>query len=438
VIDSIRSNAYALSGASGDFSPLLSRIGNARLVLIGEASHGTHEFYRARAEITKRLIAEKNFDAVAVEADWPDAFRVNVFVRGRGDDRNPDQALSSFERFPRWMWRNTDAAEFISWLRDYNRASRRSVGFYGLDLYSLNRSIEAVLGYLDKVDSEAARIARERYSCFDHYGDDAQSYGYAAAFGAGESCEDEVVQQLLEFQRRAADLAIRDGRIAEDEFFSAQQNARLVRNAERYYRSMFKGHAQNWNLRDHHMFESLESLIDHLGATSKMVVWEHNSHLGDARATDMSARGEHNVGQLVRIKYGSEAVLIGFTTYTGTVRAADNWDEPDHVKQVRPGLPDSFERLFHEAGIPDFFVVFREKPALARRLAELRLERAIGVIYRPETERLSHYFYARLSQQFDALIHFDRTRALVALGGAEERAPVLDEKESPETYPSGV
>jgi len=438
VIDSIRTAAHSVSDSLDHYSPLMKRIGNARLVLIGEASHGTHEFYRTRAEITKRLIVEKDFSAVAVEAYWPDAFRVNTFVRNQGEDRDAAQALSSFERFPRWMWRNTDVAEFISWLRDFNRGDRRSVGFYGLDLYSLNRSIEAVLRYLSKVDPNAARIARDRYSCFDHYGDDAQLYGYAAAFGAGESCENEVVQQLTELQHRAADLALRDGRIAEDEFFSAEQNARLVKNAERYYRSMFKGHVQSWNLRDQHMFETLESLLDHLGARSKVVVWEHNSHLGDARATDMGARGEHNVGQLVRMKFGNDAVLIGFTTYDGTVRAADNWDEPDRIKRVRPALSDSFERLFHQTRLLEFLLLFSENVDLARSLSEPKLERAIGVIYRPETERLSHYFYARLSEQFDAVIHFDHTSALLALGGPEASTQTIGEQEVPETYPSGV
>ena len=437
-MDSFESSAHVLAGPSGDWSRLLSRIGNARLVLIGEASHGTHEFYRARAEITKRLIAELGFNAVAVEADWPDAFRINTFVRGRGNDRSAEEALGSFERFPRWMWRNTDVSEFVGWLRDFNSGSSRPAGFYGLDLYSLNRSMGAVVEYLEKVDPTAARIARQRYSCFDHYGDDAQAYGYSAAFGAGESCENEVVEQLIELQRRASDLAMRDGRVAADEFFSAEQNARLVRNAERYYRSMFKGRVLSWNLRDQHMFETLESILDHLGAGSKVAVWEHNSHLGDARATEMSARGEHNVGQLVRMKHGGAAVLIGFTTYTGTVRAAVDWDEPDRIMHVRPALQGSYELLFHESGIQQFLLVFEQESALARSLAQAKLERAIGVIYRPETERQSHYFRANLPLQFDAVIHFDRTRAVVALGGPESRVGVSGEHEAPETFPSGV
>jgi erythromycin esterase-like protein len=438
-VDPIRSNAQILSGLRRDFTPLLNRIGDARLVLLGEASHGTHEFYRARADITKRLIAEKGFSAVAVEADWPDASRVNTFVRGRGVDHNAEQALGSFERFPRWMWRNTDISDFVTWLHEFNRESQRPVvGFYGLDLYSLNRSIEAVLQYLDEVDPAVARLARERYSCFDHYGDGARQYAYSAAFGAGQPCEDEVVQQLTELQRRAGELAMRDGRVAEDEFFSAEQNARLIKNAERYYRSMFAGPVLTWNFRDQHMFETLESLLNHLGAGSKIVVWEHNSHLGDARATDMSIRGEHNVGQLVRMKYSDAAVLVGFTTYTGTVRAADEWNGPDRIKQVRPALWDSYELLFHQTRIQRFLLVFSDDPDLERSLSQPKLERAIGVIYRPEAERASHYFHARLARQFDAVIHFDETRAVVALGGPEERVPVTYEHEMPETYPSGV
>jgi erythromycin esterase-like protein len=441
VMREIVNGAYRISGEARDYDPLLERVGDARLVLLGEATHGTHEFYRIRAEISQRLIEEKGFHAVAVEADWPDAFRVHNFVRGRGDDSNPDQALGSFERFPRWMWRNTDVHDFVVWLRGYNASTSRKVGFYGVDLYSLNRSIESVLRYLDKVEPEAAKRARERYGCFDHYGDDSQLYGYTTALGMSKTCEDEVVHQLVDLQRRAADLAMRDGRVAEDEFFSAEQNARVVRNAERYYRAMFSDRLSTWNLRDQHMAETIDNLLDHLDARvgrSKIIVWEHNSHLGDARATEMSARGELNVGQLVRLKYASETVLVGFTTYSGSVRAADNWDSPDKIKRVRPGLPGSYEELFHEAGIPAFLLVFDGHAELARGLADPRLERAIGVIYRPETERLSHYFHARLPHQFDAVIHVDETRAVVALGGPEERASHVVEHEPAETFPSGV
>ncbi len=437
----ISENAHRLTGDPAEYEPLLNRIGDARLVLLGEASHGTHEFYRARDEITRRLIREKGFHAVAVEADWPDASRVNTFVRGHGTDQNADEALGSFTRFPRWMWRNTDMIEFVSWLQKHNAKSEIKVGFYGLDLYSLNRSIGEVLRYLGKVDPDGARRARDRYACFDHYGDDPQAYGHATGLGLAESCENEVLDQLVELQRRAGELAMLDGRVAEDEFFSATQNARLIRNAEQYYRAMFSSRLSTWNLRDTHMAETLEQLLAHLDSRMdrvKIVVWAHNSHLGDARATAMGARGELNVGHLVRQKHGSDAVLVGFTTHSGSVRAAGDWESPDKLMEVKPALPGSFEALFHDANIPDFLLVFAESPELGQNLARPRLERAIGVVYRPETERASHYFQARLSHQFDAVIHYNQSRATIGIGGAEERAPVVGEPEPPETYPHGV
>ncbi|HEX9424741.1 MAG TPA: erythromycin esterase family protein, partial [Pyrinomonadaceae bacterium] len=354
----IRENLHTLTGASSDYDPLIREIGDARFVLLGEASHGTHEFYRARAQITRRLIQEKNFTAVAVEADWPDAYRVNRYVRGASEDAEAIDSLAGFKRFPTWMWRNADVLDFIGWLREHNDGLTKDankVGFYGLDLYSLHSSMEAVLGYLNKVDPDAAERARYRYSCFDHFGEDTQAYGYAAGFNLTESCEQEVVRQLLELRRHAADYASRDGRVAADDFFFAEQNARLVKNAEEYYRSMFRGTVPSWNLRDRHMAETLESLVRHFaqqGQSAKVVVWEHNSHLGDARATEMGERGELNVGQLVRERHGDKAVLIGFSTYTGTVTAASNWDAPAERKRVRPALRDSYEALFHEVGIP--------------------------------------------------------------------------------------
>ena len=439
----IRENLHPLTGPSSDYDPLVQQIGEARLVLIGEASHGTHEFYRERAQITKRLIREKGFTAVAVEADWPDAYRVNRYVRGTTSEREAIDSLAGFKRFPTWMWRNADVLDFIGWLRTHNDALRNNknkVGFYGLDLYSLHSSIEAVLGYLAKIDPEAAKRARYRYSCFDHFGEDTQAYGYAASFGLTESCESEVVSQLVELQRRASDYASRDGRVAADDFFFAEQNARLVKNAEEYYRSMFRRSVPSWNLRDRHMTETLESLVAHLenqAQPAKVVVWEHNSHLGDARATEMGERGELNVGQLVRERHGSNAVLIGFSTYTGTVTAASDWDTPAERKLVRPALNDSYEAVFHEVGIPRFQISLHDKSSMVSALSEPRLERAIGVIYRPETERQSHYFYARLADQFDALLHFDRTRAVEPLERTAEWR-VEGVGEPAETFPSGL
>ena len=439
----VRENSHVLTGASSDYDPLIQQIGEARLVLIGEASHGTHEFYRERAQITKRLIQEKGFTAVAVEADWPDAYRVNRYVRGASVDAEAIDSLAGFKRFPTWMWRNADVLDFIGWLREHNDAltnDANKAGFYGLDLYSLHASIEAVLGYLAKVDPEAAKRARYRYSCFEHFGENSQAYGYAASFDLSASCEKEVVNQLVELRRRAADYASRDGRVAADDFFFAEQNARLVKNAEEYYRSMFRGSVPSWNLRDRHMAETLESLVAHLenqGQAAKVVVWEHNSHLGDARATEMGERGELNVGQLVRERHGSNAVLVGLSTYTGTVTAASDWDAPAERKRVRPALKDSYEALFHEVGIPRFQISLREGGPRISALKEPRLERAIGVIYRPETERQSHYFYARLADQFDTLLHFDQTRAVEPL----ERTPEwnMDQVREPaETFPFGL
>jgi len=434
----ISRHALALDGAPADYDPLLARIGDATLVLIGEASHGTHEFYQIRAEITQRLIVEKGFTAVAVEADWPDAYRVNRFVRGESDDRDADTALSGFRRFPTWMWRNTEVREFVDWLRALNDRVVKDAraGFYGLDLYSLHTSIAAVLDYLQWADPAAAQRARYRYACFDHFGEDVQAYGYAASFGLAESCEDEVIAQLLELRRAAA----RADDHSDDTLFFAEQNARLVRNAEAYYRSMFRGRADSWNLRDLHMMETLQALLDrgasserrHARTASKIVVWAHNSHLGDARATAMGQGGELNLGQLVRERHRDAAVLAGFSTYEGTVTAASDWDEPAERKRVRPGLPGSYEALFHEVGI-ERFQLDLGNPALAAALPEPLLQRAIGVIYRPQTERMSHYFHAKLSRQFDWLLHLDHTRALEPL----ERGERWDHGEPPETYPSG-
>jgi erythromycin esterase-like protein len=438
-IRALRGAAWPLVGSAEDYDPLLERVGDARFVLLGEASHGTHEFYRERAQITKRLIRETGFNAVAVEADWPDAYRVNRYVRDRGEDAEAIDALAGFRRFPAWMWRNADVLDFVGWLRAHNEeAGSRSprVGFYGLDLYSLHASMEAVLAYLGKVDPHAAERARARYACFDLYGEDTQAYGFASGLGLGPSCEHEVISQLVELRRSAAEYALRDGRIAEDDYFYAEQNARLVRDAEQYYRTMYCGEVSSWNLRDRHMAETLESLdrfLGQQGVLPRVVVWAHNSHLGDARATEMAARGEWNVGQLVRERYGREAITIGFTTYEGTVTATSNWDAPAERKQVRPALAGSYESLFHDVGLDRFLLILGGDERVAC-LRSPRLERFIGVIYRPETERASHYYPATLPAQFDAVLHFDRTRAVEPL----ERTAEWEAGEVPETFPTGI
>jgi erythromycin esterase-like protein/predicted phosphoribosyltransferase len=422
---------------------LLDLVGDAQLVLLGEASHGTAEFYEARAEMTRRLVEERGFCAVAAEADWPDAYRLNRWVRGRSDDADAEEALRGFQRFPQWMWRNTAVLDFAGWLRDRNDrlpAGPAQAGFYGLDLYSLHQSAREVVAYLEGVDPDAAARARERYSCFDHHdrSQDGQAYGMAVAFGAGEGCEREAVEQLVELQRRSLRHAADDGWLAEDERFAAEVNARVVRDAESYYRSMVSGRVNTWNLRDTHMVETLELLVQHLGRQrgepARVVVWAHNSHLGDARVTEMGMRGELNVGQLVRERHPLASRSLGFTTHAGTVTAADDWGGPAQRKRVRESLSGSVEELFHQVGREQFMVWPQGRGAVHDLLSSARLERAIGVIYRPETERQSHYFRARVADQFDAVVHLDETRALEPL----ERTAGWERGEAPETYPFAV
>ena len=441
-LPTIRSALTPLADGEPDRHAFIDLVGDAHFVLLGEASHGTHEFYEQRARMTRWLIEEQGFAAVVAEADWPDAYRANRYVRAQSDDATAEESLRGFERFPTWMWRNEVMLDFVGWLREHNdhagRNDRAKTGFYGLDLYSLYRSVHEVIAYLEQVDPVAASRARERYACFDHFGGEAQSYGAAAAFGAGESCEREVVEQLVDLQRHAVEYARRDGLIAEDEFFYAEQNARTVRDAEQYYRTMFSGHVSSWNLRDTHMVDTLDALAGHLsrrrGEPAKIVVWAHNSHLGDARATEAASRRELNVGQLVRERHPGGSRSVGFTTFTGTVTAADDWDGPAERKHVRPALPGSYERLFHDLDEKAFWVNASGSPQVAEQLRSARLERAIGVIYRPRTERQSHYFRARIADQFDEVIHIDETRALEPI----ERTARWNEGEPPETYPYAV
>ena len=429
--------AVPVTGDADDYDELMRLVGDRRFVLLGEATHGTHEFYRERARITKRLIEEKGFNAVAVEADWPDAYRVNRYVLGLSSDQSATQALADFQRFPAWMWRNRDVVGLVDWLRARNDAHAQyqtKARFYGLDLYSLRASMEAVVAYLASVDPEAAALARERYSCFDHVAGEGQRYGHALTLNLALPCEPEVVGQLVDLQRRASDLLARDGWVAEDEFFYAEQNARLVRNAEEYYREMYRARVSSWNLRDGHMADTLAALASHLErqlGRARVVVWEHNSHVGDARATQMGASGEFNVGQLARTRWRDDCLLVGFTTHHGTVTAASDWGGPAERKRVRPALSGSYEHLFHASDLGCFLLPLGPASATLR---EPRLERAIGVIYRPQTERASHWFQARLASQFDAVVHLDRTTAVEPL----ERTAFWDEGEPPETFPTGL
>jgi erythromycin esterase-like protein len=437
LVNSARSVARPFNATREDLCDLLEGIGSASAILIGEASHGTQDFYHLRATITKCLIQEHGLTAIAVEADWPDAYRVNRYVRGDDTDGDANTALSGFERFPSWMWRNTEVLSFVRWLREWNDEHPKSkVGFYGLDLYSLGSSIRAVIEYLDKVDPDAARRARDRYACFDHFAGDSHAYGYAVSAGITEPCEDDVVKQLTDLRARAVEYANRDGQVAQDEYFFAAQNALLAQNAEKYYRAMFRGRHSSWNIRDTHMADMFDELVRYLGQQNgtkpRIAVWAHNSHLGDARATEMGERGELNVGQLLRERYGKDAKSIGFTTYDGTVTAASDWDAEAERKVVRPALDGSIEALLHSVGMPQFVLNLHDE-RLGGYATPL-LERAIGVIYRPQTERQSHYFHARVAEQFDALIHVDRTTALVPL----EPSQHWYHEEVPETYPSGL
>ncbi len=435
----LREAAIPLDGGPHDYDPLLALIGDARFALLGEASHGTHEFYRERAEITRRLIMDNGFGAVAIEADWPDAWRVNRYVRGDSDDLDAVEALAGFRRFPTWMWRNTEMVEFVEWLRTHNQGvpPDARVGIYGIDLYSLRASMKAVLRCLQTLVPEDAEAARARYACFDRFGDSGQVYGFMTGLKGIGSCQEQAVAQLLALQRRTADTLAWSGSTDDEELFNAEQNARVVKSAEAYYRTMFLAEVSSWNLRDRHMAESLERLVAHLERRPgpvKVAVWAHNSHLGDARATAMGERGELNLGQLLRERYGRDVVSVGFTTYAGTVTAASDWDQPAERKRVRPARPGSYEALFHALGAGRFLLPLTAGSAAAPLLRTARIERAIGVIYRPDTELQSHYFQSRLPDQFDAVLHFDETRAVTPL----ERTSEWDAGEVPETFPVGL
>ena len=402
------------------FGEIFDRFGSARVVLLGEASHGTSEFYRARAAITRRLIERHGFTIVAAEADWPDAATIDRIVR-----RRPPRMEASpfFDRFPTWMWKNSDFLAFVGWLRHHNAALplEQRVGFYGLDLYNLNGSIRAVLDYLDRVDPETAAVARARYGCILPFSEDPAAYGRLALTEGYARCEQEVIAMLTDLFAKSRDY----GSVEDEDFLDAAQNARLIANAEAYYRIMYYGSAASWNLRDRHMFETLELLLAAKGEQAKAVVWAHNSHIGDARFTDMgNERDELNLGQLCREAMDGEAQLIGFGTHGGTVAAATDWDGPMEVKRVNPSRPDSYERIAHDTGISSFLLDLRTGHNKAARTAllEPRLERFIGVIYRPETERWSHYSGAILPQQFDAYVWFDETQAVTPLTREQERA----------------
>ncbi len=430
LVDALRRHAEPLPTPAKaiDFAAPFDRFADARVVLLGEATHGSSEFYRARAAITRRLIEHHGFSMVAVEADWPDAARIDDYVRHQAPrPRHGDP----FVRFPTWMWRNQEVLAFADWLRAHNKPfpEERRASFHGLDVYSLSESIHAVLAYLDKADPEAAAEARRRYGCLTPWQDEPARYGRAVTLSGARGCEEGVVAQLRELLTRRLEWLKNDG----EEWFDAYQNARIVRAAERYYRAMYRSSTESWNLRDRHMFETLQALMAHRGNGAKAVIWAHNSHIGNAAATAMGWQGEFNIGQLCRVAYGDEAVSIGFGTDTGLVAAASDWGGPMEIKTVRPARPDSYEHAFRRTGIARSLTDWRgqDKSALREMLSVPLLERAIGVVYRPETERLSHYFEAVMAEQFDAWVWFEQTSAVTPLGPETPSG-------APETWPFGL
>lgn len=442
LVAAITEQALPLSGTDRDFDAIIEAARGKSLVLIGESTHGTSEFYRARERLTRRLISELGFAGVAVEADWPDAFAINRHVWNLQPDQPEQQVLAAFERFPAWLWANREVLEFVRWLARFNRtparadAGLRPVGFYGLDLYSLRSSIRAVITYLERVDPPAAVRARERYSCMDHFLQDPQLYGQKADSGFSRSCEQALAEQLQDMQTRALQRLEGLGLLADEHRFHVEQNARLVRNAGEYYRAMFRGRPGSWNLRENHMFETLQALRDHLshqlGEPAALVVWAHNSHVGNAEATGMVERREASLGQMARQVYGDKALLVGFSTASGEVTAAAHWDGPAETMALNPPLPGSHEALFQQVPQEAFLLDLRNG-TLAAQLGEPRVQRSVGVVYRPESERESHYLSSRLPQQFDFLLHFQRTHGIEPL---IERTPASGELGA--TWPSGL
>jgi len=414
-------------------------IGNARIVLMGEATHGTMDFYQARMAVTKYLIREKGFQAIAIEGDWTSVYPVNLYCQGYTDPENLQTPLEEFKRFPTWMWRNTNMLDFVEKIREYNfqvKTQTKKVAFYGLDLYCLHEAAQGVIDYLQEHDPEAAREAIQRYACFDHMGLDPQRYNYLIKNRLKKPCVKEVMLQFLETQRLIYQNLASDLDEIDLQFY-ALQNARIVRNAENYYHSLFEPHYVTWNIRDQHMVDTLQNIMSHLESIThvpaKVIIWAHNTHIGDARATEMSDRQEINLGQLVRERFNTSSFLLGFSTSEGTVTAASEWGGSIYHKKIQLPIHGSYEWFFHKLKEKNFILNLRENTPLMHLLKSPQLQRAIGVIYHPETERISHYFFSHLPNQFDALVHFDKTQALIPLDKKWE----LQEAELPDTYPEG-
>lgn len=435
----VREASYPITGSEADYDPLLSRLNGADVVMLGESTHGSSEFYAERLRITERLIEDCGFNAVAIEGDWPDAHRVNRFIRGSNGCSSAAESLGGFSRFPAWMWRNRQSAHLVGYLRRHNlkhRSEVDQVGFYGLDLYGLFAAIDLVIAYLEEHDPEAAALARERYACFGAFPDDPQSYGQAVALGVSESCRRDAVAQLVEMRRMAMEIPP-DGFAYADERFLAEENARCITDAEEYYRSMFQDPGGSWNLRDRHMADTLDHLLDHLQrytGKGKVVIWAHNSHVGDARASDMSRMGQVTLGQVARERHGHKVFLLGLTTYEGQVTAAREWGDPPAIWNVRPARPGSVEELLHHVGLDTLLLSPIEGTPAYEELDRSYRQRAIGVVYRPKTEAQSHYLGANPARQFDGIVHVDRTTAVRPLDAPEAWAGI----EPPETYPTAL
>ena len=421
----VRAAAQPLTGGAHDYDALLAAVGAARIVMLGEATHGSREFYRERARITRRLIAEKGFHAVVFEAPWQPMRRLDAYVRGAGGDAAAAAALADVVRFPRWMWRNEEVRDFAAWLRGYNRrAGAAAVRVYGMDLYSVPESAQAVAAYLASSAPPEAAAARRDYRCFDDYLAEPQDYGHAVVVLGRSGCGAGVRRQLALMQT-SVDLA----GTPDEALFEAWQSAHTVAAGEDYYRAMYRQEIPSWNVRERHMADTLDRLLAWLssasGSEAKLVVWAHNIHQGDARATDQAAAGEFSLGQAMRERHDGRVVLVGFTTHSGRVRAASGWGRRDRVKRLRPALAGSWTALLHASGLPAFLLIFAGNPPLAAALAENRPERAVGVTYLPHDERASHYFHMRLSQQFDAVIHLDVTSAVAPLPDTGDGVPVI-------------
>lgn len=419
LINTIRNTVNPLSNDPKSYYPLLDRIADAHFVLLGEATHGTSQFYAARAQITSLLIKEKGFNVIAVEADFPEVQPINQFLKDSQFRKSTAECLDGFKRFPIWMWKNKEMLSFIEQLKDINlqKPPEKKIAFYGMDLYSMYSSIEAVISYLDKVDPDAAQMAKKRYACFYRYGSDDDSYGQAMSY-VKENCQKQVVDQLIELQKKRNEYLQENSLQGNEELFYAEQNAKVAKDAEQYYREMFSRRAKTWNLRDLHMADMVDEVSNHvkkISGTSKIVVWAHNSHVGNALATEFSESEELSLGQLVLFRHWGDAYLVGLTTYNGTVAAASQWGAKVEKKTLNPALDGSYEELFHNTDIKSFMLDFNDLPSDLNTFKQNHLERSVGVVYTPESERVSHYFNARMADQFHAVIHIDRTSAVEPL-----------------------